>query len=322
MAQRLVHPEPAHAEAGLRAAVIRWRLQQAHERVARRRERLAHWLDGVDAATFARNGFIVKRQALAPEEFESLCAQAQALRAPAREMMLGDCVTRHIALDAGVQRAAPALAQLLVGRRWSGLTRYVAASNRAPRAFLQTLITHARPTLRDPQTLLHSDAPEPTMKAWYFLNDVDDADGPLCYVPGSHRLTAARLAWEVHQQLHPADMAAQAKDAGPPRRIDKSELSLMGLGHPERLVVPANTLIVADTFGFHKRAQARHPTMRLELWARSGAPAAQGGWAGDLAERLGAAPNPWRDRGPMPADVLPHWKPQDPACTDARHGVY
>jgi hypothetical protein len=322
MAQRLVTSEPAHAQAGLQAAVIRWRLQQAHERAERRRARLAHWLDGVDAATFARNGFVLKRQVLPPAEFEALREQAQALRAPAHEMLLGDTVTRHLQLDERLLRSAPALATLLHGALWNGLTRYVAASRHAPPAFVQTLVTHTRPTERDPQTLLHSDAPVPTMKAWFFLNDVGDDDAPLCYVPGSHRLTPQRLAWEVAQHLLPAEAVTRTLGVALPRRIDKLSLAELGLGHPARLVVPANTLIVADTFGFHKRAHARHPTMRVELWAGSAQPAGHRGWAGGLGEHLGARPSAWRARGPMQALLLPHWAPQDPACTDARQGVY
>lgn len=340
MVQRLVYPEPAPVNAGLQAAVIRWRVRQAHDQAARRRAALAHWLDGVDAATFARNGFVVKRQVLPRDQFEALSEQVQAWRAPARELLLGDTVIRHIAANAACLRAAPALATLLQGRLWSGLTRYVAGDGHVAPAYLQTVATHTCPEARDPQTQLHSDAPRPTMKAWFFLSDVDDDDAPLCYVPGSHRLTPQRLDWEVQCQLRDGGAAARAGGepaqgsrpgaVSAPRRVDKHTLRMMGLGHPARLAVPANTLIVADTFGFHKRAQARHPTMRIEVWAGSGPLADHDSWArrlaqqvaGRVAERLGARPSPWHTREPMPPGMLPHWKAQDPACDDARHGVY
>jgi len=326
MAQRLDPPQPAHASAGWHAAWLRWRIERAHEQAARRREQLLHWLDGVDSATFARNGFILKRQVLPPREFAALSEQVQSRRGTAREMLLGDTVTRHIAADEAFLAAAPALAALLGGRLWNGLTRYVAAANRASRAYVQTVVTHTRPGQRDPQTLLHSDASVPTMKAWYFLNDVGEDDAPLCYVPGSHLLTPERLAWELRHARSVSGPAAGNGEASKhhgvppdPRRVDKSELASMGLGLPARLVVPANTLIVADTFGFHKRAQAKHPTMRVELWAGSGAAATHDeGWLG----RVGRRPAAWHPRGPMPAAVLPHWKPQDTTCEDPRRGAY
>jgi len=311
--------------AHLHGALHRWRLQHAHARVTQRRAQLAHWLDGVDAATFERNGFLVKRHVLPDAQFEALCQQVMRQRAPAHEMLQGDTVTRHIAIGPAQLQAAPALAALLNGRSWNGLTRYVAAVDHAPAAFVQTVVTHTRPHERDPQTMLHADSPRPMMKAWYFLDDVGDDEAPLCYVPGSHRLTAARLDWESRRAEEAAEKGHPADSHGL-CRIDKRELGLLGLGHPARLVVPANTLIVADTFGFHKRAQAKRPTMRVELWA--------GGWRHQgepegavrhLARQLGwtnGGLDPWHARGLMAPDVLPHWRPQDAACDDARHGAY
>jgi hypothetical protein len=51
--------------------------------------------------------------------------------------------------------------------------------------------------------------------------------------------------------------------------------------------VPANTLVVADMFGFHARADSDHPTTRVELWSYSRRPP----FLSDLAERaLGLGP--------------------------------
>lgn len=326
MAQRLSHSPAAEPPwAHLHGALHRWRLQHAHARVVQRRGQLAHWLDGVDAATFERNGFVLKRQVLPPAQFEALCEQVMHRSAPAHEMLQGDTVTRHISIGPPLLQAAPALAGLLAGRLWNGLTRYVAGVDHAPAAFVQTVVTHTREAERDPQTFLHADSPWPMMKAWYFLDDVGENDAPLCYVPGSHRLTGARLDW-VLRRAEAGAANDRPGDTHGLHRIERRELASLGLGHPTRLAVPANTLIVADTFGFHKRAQARRPTMRVELWA--------GGWhhqgepegaVKHLARQFGwhnGGPDPWHARGPMPPDVLPHWRAQDAACEDARHGAY
>jgi hypothetical protein len=34
-----------------------------------------------------------------------------------------------------------------------------------------------------------------------------------------------------------------------------------------KFAVPANTLVVADTFGFHARGHSSQPSIRAELWA-------------------------------------------------------
>ena len=48
-------------------------------------------------------------------------------------------------------------------------------------------------------------------------------------------------------------------------RIRVSELQALGLPPVKRLAVKANTLLVADTFGFHGRTQSEKSTVRIEL---------------------------------------------------------
>jgi hypothetical protein len=255
-------------------------------------------------------------------------------------MLQGETVTRHIAVNAALRQAVPALAPLIDGRTWNGLTRYVAGYDQAPMTYVQTVLSHTRALApRDPQTLLHADTFHPTMKAWFFLTDVGDDESPFCYVPGSHRLTPERLEWEHERSLKGAAQgdAYSARGSG---RVDKFELSAMGLGHPARLVVPANTLIVADTFGFHKRARARRPAMRLEVWgcdrrnpfwpaSTDGLITLLGGvdkridlyWAArDLAERFGGRRNPWRDCGPQKPGAAPHLAPAEGPSEPLPHG--
>jgi hypothetical protein len=51
------------------------------------------------------------------------------------------------------------------------------------------------------------------------------------------------------------------------RAITPEALSDLGLPPPRSISVPANTLVVADTFGFHARGQSANPTTRVEIWA-------------------------------------------------------
>lgn len=41
----------------------------------------------------------------------------------------------------------------------------------------------------------------------------------------------------------------------------------MGLGEPEALAVPGNTLVVADTLGFHARGASVRAVERVEIWS-------------------------------------------------------
>src|SRR5439155_10478435 len=115
-------------------------------------------------------------------------------------------------------------------------------------------------------TLLHADTFHPTVKAWLFLTDVVEDAGPFTYVPGSHRLTAERLAWERRTSLT-ARQSANAEIRQGSFRIDPAELPSLGLPQPRAFAVPANTLVVADTFGFHARGPGVRPSLRVEIWA-------------------------------------------------------
>jgi hypothetical protein len=131
---------------------------------------------------------------------------------------------------------------------------------------VQSILRHARAGPQDPQTLLHADTFHPTVKAWLFLTDVAADCGPFTYVPGSHRLNAARLAWERRMSLA-ARHSANAENREGSFRIDPAELATLGLPQPRAFAVSANTLVVADTFGFHARGPSAGPSLRVEIWA-------------------------------------------------------
>ncbi|HEX3860417.1 MAG TPA: phytanoyl-CoA dioxygenase family protein [Stellaceae bacterium] len=236
----------------------------------RRRRHLARLIPAEDRAALDRDGFIIKRDFLPPEIFAGLIGQIKELRAPAREMVEGDTVTRHIALDPAVLDRAPAARHLLDMPQFRGLLHYAGASAAAPMIYLQTIFSGAIAGLSDPQTDLHTDTFHPTVKAWLFLTDVAADAMPFVYVPGSHRLTPERLAWErrmsiaASRQPHETYRQPQHRLT---RAISPDELHNLGLPPPRAIAVPANTLVVADTFGFHARGPSAQPTTRVEIWA-------------------------------------------------------
>src|SRR5438067_1683458 len=125
---------------------------------------------------------------------------------------------------------------------------------------------HACPGPADPQTVLHADTFHPTVKAWLFLTDVAEEAGPFTYVPGSHRLSPERLDWERRMSLA-ARHSPNAEIRQGSFRIDQAELPSLGLPQPRSFAVPGNTLVVADTFGFHARGPSNRPSLRVEIWA-------------------------------------------------------
>jgi len=290
------------------------RVALAHRVAESRRRRLAHLVSPAERAEFARDGFVVKPDFLPRAAFATLLDQLQAYRGGLREITEGDTIMRKIALDRRVLAAVPALRDVLQSPAWRGLIRYVGSRDAEPVVWIQSILRHAVNGPPDPQTALHADTFHPTVKAWLFLTDIDAGSGPFTYVPGSHRLTPRRLEWERETSLA-AEHSPNADTRQGSFRMAEAELATLGLPPPRVFAVPANTLVVADTYGFHARGPSVGRSLRVEVWAYgrrspfvpwSGldpwtgpglARRSLAGWQlGDLLDRAGVKPHKWRAR--------------------------
>lgn len=236
------------------------RVSVAERMADARRRRLSRLACDADRAAFARDGFIIRREFLAPDKFAKLVRDLEATPLPAREMRQGSAVTRLIDLTPETLRRVPGFDATARNPVLQGLLRYVAATDADPILCLHTVLADPDEGPPDPQTAFHSDTFHATAKAWLFLADVAPEDGPFMYVPGSHRATPGRLAWEQAQ----SEIAAGAPDALHARgsfRATPAEIAAMGYPPPVAFTVPANTLVVADTHGFH----ARGPSLRVSV---------------------------------------------------------
>ncbi len=249
-------------EWGLHAA----RVTLAHRLASARRRKLAGRITTQDRDEFERDGFVVRPDFLSAEQFAALLAQIKSYRGPLREISEGDTVMRKIALDKRALADLSGLEAVLQSPDWRGLIRYAGSRDAEPVVWVQSILRHVCPGPADPQTILHSDTFHPTVKAWLFLTDVAKDAGPFTYVPGSHRLSAERLAWERRISLA-ARQSSNAEIRQGSFRIDPVELAALGLPQPRSFAVPANTLVVADTFGFHARGPSTRPSLRVEIWA-------------------------------------------------------
>jgi hypothetical protein len=292
------------------------RAKLAHDLAWSRRRRLEHLVSAEDRDAFIRDGFILKRNYLAPDVFARVKESVLAFEGPTREMIQGDTITRRIAVDAAALKALPEVRALINRGEWRGMMRYVASFDQEPLYYIQTILSHVREAAPDPQTNFHSDTFHPSMKAWLFLTDVAEDEGPFIYVPGSHHLTPERLAWEHETSIKAAE-AADTYLARGSFRVFPDDFARMKLAQPKAMAIPANTLIVGDTVGFHARGHSARPSKRVEIWAYSrrnpflpftGLDPLSLPWiaeqriplmwrALDLGERLGMRGNPWRDVG-------------------------
>lgn len=297
-------------EHGLHAA----RVALSHRVAESRRRRLARLVSPADRADFDRDGFVIKPDFLPPDAFAALVAQLQAYRGGLREIAEGDTIMRKIALDPRVLAAVPALGAVLHSPVWRGLIRYVGSRDAEPVVWIQSILRHAVDGPPDPQTALHADTFHPTVKAWLFLTDITADSGPFTYVPGSHRLTPTRLEWEREMSLA-AEHSPNADTRQGSFRVADSGLAALDLPPPRVFAVPANTLVVADTYGFHARGPSAGRSLRVEVWAYgrrspfvpwsgldpwTGAGLARrslAGWRlGDMLDQAGIKRHKWRAR--------------------------
>lgn len=231
-----------------------------------RRRRLAKRVRPEWRTAFDRDGFVVIPQIVPPKEFPALRDALLNYEGPAREMQQGDAITRRLAVDTEMLKAIPALQALLDRKDIVALLHYVTSYRITPLHYVQTIVSKVGGAEQDPQETLHADSFHSSLKSWLFLNKVSAEQGPFNYVPGSHRFTSERLAWEHSRSLaNPREIDRLSARGSP--RINGDDLAAMKLPPAKAVVVDENTLVVADTVGFHARGPAVKAGERVEIWS-------------------------------------------------------
>ena len=130
----------------------------------------------------------------------------------------------------------------------------------------------------DPQYRFHTDTFHPVCKMWIYLDDIGPDDGPLTLVAGSHLATEKRLKWDYETSLMTRGSALWSRRVqinskpgafrvleGSTEEEELQELKRIGYNDIVRLTGAANTLVIANTHGFHKRGEASPGTIRQQL---------------------------------------------------------
>ena len=218
-----------------------------------------------DRAAFKHKGFIVKQNFLGEETFARLLEEISSYQGDAWESIQGDTITQHIFLDNHTLKTLPRCRQLVNDPDLLSPMKWCAGKASYPRFFIQEIKNHYAEGIDDPQKVLHSDTFHPAVKCWFFLQDVSIDDGPFTYVPGSHRLTLKKLRWLYHKSCEAAALHDGHSEDGS-FRVRTDELDELGLPAPEPLTVRKNTLVIADTSGFHCRGTVVNKGVRSEIF--------------------------------------------------------
>jgi hypothetical protein len=210
-----------------------------------------------------RDGILVWPDFLPPDEFEKVSCECFNVLTPGNEFktrMNGPNLHSRRFVEDIPRETIPATLKLLSDRRLRGILE---AAERRPINNLAALAKVERLTQGvaeegvDSQTQVHSDIFFTSHKVWLYLTDVTINDGPLCFMKGSHLLTARQL---YHIYVHSCTVG---KGNEPSRRVTRSELDKSNF-EEMALTCSRNTLVIANTCGYHRRMQGKEGQ---ERWA-------------------------------------------------------
>jgi hypothetical protein len=226
-----------------------------------------------DRQAFLDNGFILKPNFLPEADFAALKQELKAYNGPISETLEGDTLTQRLFLDRAKAKLLPQCQRFINNIALSKLMRYCSSKNRLPLFYVENLKFHSLDaTATDPQQDLHIDTFHPCIKGWFFMDDVDDRNGPHVCIPGSYRLSWRRLRWEYRQSLlasRPVGQDAAARYWDGSFRVGPADLDFMQCQPPKVFCVPANTLLISNVHGIHRRGDAQGQATRMVIWMQA-----------------------------------------------------
>ena len=244
------------------------RIVLAHSIMRLRMLMLSRGVSKQHRQSYFNNGYILIPDFLTIRAFAELKQEIHLANAEVRECTQGDTLTHRIMLDGNSLPTMPQAGRFLQAPELRKLLKFASGINGQPVSYIQTIKNHFVEGPPDPQKNLHSDTFHPTMKSWYFVDDVDERNGPFTYVPGSQQLTLARLRWEYRRSIEISEDGDRYSGNGS-LRLSAEDAEEMGLPPAQGFKVPANTLVIANTHGFHCRGNASERSTRTELWTIS-----------------------------------------------------
>lgn len=241
-----------------------YRVKLAMRMANMRRRRLVKLIPEHLAVAYEQDGIVQIENFLDEDHFQALLHEIDETNFDRVDMYQGSTTTRRSMIDDADLQSRPAIFKARDSKRLLNLVRYVASHAGQPLVTLQTVLAKASGNM-DPQSDLHSDTFHATAKAWLFLNDVGEDDGPFCFVKGSHKMTEQRMAWEKSISTSIDSVENKYSRRGS-MRVSPDELAKMGYPEPTKMMVKANTLVVANTQGFHARCASMKNTTRIEIY--------------------------------------------------------
>jgi len=148
------------------------------------------------------------------------------------------------------------------------LKKYSQFNSKKIRIFLKKISNQSIPKINwkkvefqhiknDPQYSMHVDSFQNTFKVWMYPGNATKKNGPLHFIPKSHKLSFDKLKW-----LYDVSISSIGK-IEPAFRLDKKYFKKFGV---EKFALPiekSNTILIANTVIFHHRGKAKEGMPRI-----------------------------------------------------------
>lgn len=234
---------------------------------------LAPLVNAEQRRKFHRDGYLKIENFLPAEQFEQLKIEIEQYKGEIREETEGSTITQRLYLTESVLAELPQCQAFCSDARLLQLLRYTSSKNRIPFFHLENIVHHAGQSAQaDPQKDFHTDTFHPCVKAWLYVDDVSERNGPFTIVPGSHHLTWKRIKWEYRQSLIASlnnSIRPETRYWDGSFRVTEKDAEELGYGQAVAMKVPANTLLVANVHAIHRRGDAAAGATRMTIWMQA-----------------------------------------------------
>tara|TARA_Y100000748_G_scaffold226442_1_gene190804 strand:- start:944 stop:1711 length:768 start_codon:yes stop_codon:yes gene_type:complete len=225
------------------------------------RDKLQSWPKTNFTTMLRKQGFIIIPNFLSNESFkkvkdEYFNATNIGLYTPIKD---GNTIVERYTFSLSQWKTLPGLSELLSNRLLIKTLESAELKNiEIGDVWFDTIHYDESQKIASSQNQLHSDTFYNTHKVWFFIETVNIEDGPIYFVPGTNNLSMKRLVFEYNKSINFKELNDYSF------RVEQKDRVFLGCKE-EAIICPANTLVIANTRGLHRRGKGKAGNTRKQI---------------------------------------------------------
>ena len=217
---------------------------------------------------YKEDGFLIVPNFLPVADFDDLCREVEIVIKNTTLSGTGDCGLHKIFLKkdwSRIQNFYKNQNLIDILKKCSYNPKYCGDEHRQ---YIE-ILRHISPD-KDIQKTWHVDTFHPTCKWWFYIEDINENQGPLNYIRSSHLNTSKKLEYEhilVNKTLKQLKHGDIGNIEGSLRFYNDEIIKSLGYVQDQytNMALPKNTLIVVNTRGIHRRGHGKVGAVRVSL---------------------------------------------------------